>query len=185
MDHFKLENLGISFGGLRAVQQRQLQRGEEFDLFHHRPQRFGEDHDLQHDQRHLQTELRPDHLRRGGPGGLNSRPHRPQGGRPHLSEHRALLQRHGDGQPPPGPAYPHENGCFYRRLPVGKGIEGRPGRDHEPGNRREDHRLSRSAIGAGSVRGEPPLRQDESSSSWGGRWPWSRRSSSSTSLPPG
>ena len=38
-----------------------------------------------------------------------------------------------------GQAYPHENGCFYRRLPVGKRIGGRQGRDTKQGNRREDH----------------------------------------------
>jgi branched-chain amino acid transport system ATP-binding protein len=43
--------------------------------------------------------------------------------------------------------------------------------------------LDLNRCGISSWRASPTA--SESSSSWGGRWPWSRRSSSSTNLPPG
>ena len=73
MSFFAVENLGVRFGGVLAVDDVsfEVSRGEVFT--HHRPERRRQDHDLQPDQPHLPADRGPHRVR--GPRGCTGAPH--------------------------------------------------------------------------------------------------------------
>ena len=92
MSYFRAENLSLHFGGLKAVEfvSFAVEKGEI--LSHHRPQRSGQEFDLQPDLADLQSDVGPDLLR--GPGHHRSAlvRHRKTRYCPHFPEHRTVRE---------------------------------------------------------------------------------------------
>ncbi len=176
MDHFRVENLSISFGGLKAVNNVSfgVEKNSIFSIIG--PNGSGKTTIFNM----ISGIYKPDHGRIICDGeelvGLHPGSDRPQGHGPHLSEHRAVLQCHRHGQPPAGQAYPHENGRILPAPSCGGEAPGPPGRRSETG--KSSRRSSIFWICnryRNQLCGQPALRQTKTSGAGSRPGPGTRR----------
>ena len=176
-----VDDVTLRFGGVRALDGVSFEVAPRRAVRGHRPQRRGQDLDLQLPQRRLPPAAGHGHARGRGPARALAGGDRRARRRAHVPEPRAVREPVGRRQPHARPPPPDEDRLPHRRAVVG------PGQARGDRAPREASRRSSSCSSCRPTATRTPAccrTASRSASSSAARWRWSRSCCCSTSPSP-